>query len=200
MPTSRMQNPRVTKESHNVNDFFFAKIDNTVDNSLPVEIIEEYNNNMKEQANNYCFRKLPNGYDTNNTENDNVMIQLMRFILTDSCANCSKPEPASVNERTPYVEYVVPIFKYFSAATKLMAFVSCEKGLVVCMPGDSTKNILGAAVEDSLKRILMESSGEVDDEDTIEDTIEDIIEDIIGIIKLMERGAKCLEEEMNRYR
>ncbi|GAA5796835.1 hypothetical protein HPULCUR_002213 [Helicostylum pulchrum] len=59
MPTSRMQNPRVTKESHNVNDFFFAKIDNTVDNSLPVEIIEEYNNNMKEQANNYCFRKLP---------------------------------------------------------------------------------------------------------------------------------------------
>ncbi|GAA5796834.1 hypothetical protein HPULCUR_002212 [Helicostylum pulchrum] len=81
-----------------------------------------------------------------------------------------------------------------------MAFVSCEKGLVVCMPGDSTKNILGAAIEDSLKRILMESSGEVDDEDTIEDTIEDIIEDIIGIIKLMERGAKCLEEEMNRYR
>ncbi|KAG2229519.1 hypothetical protein INT48_008408 [Thamnidium elegans] len=173
---------------------------------------------MKEQADNHCFKKLPvcfdflrlaisqniselpqwvwcNGYDNNNTENDNIMIQLMRFILTDFCANCSRPESSLTNERTPYVEYVIPIFKYFSATTKLMSFLWCEKGLVsnkllaVCMPDYATKKLLdgiGTTIKDSLERVLIESSGEVDDKHTIEDTI-----------KLIECGAKCLKEEMN---
>lgn len=51
-------------------------------------------------------------------------IRLLRYILSDYHANCSKPSYIVIpNERTPFAEYIIPIFKYFSASTKLLSFI-----------------------------------------------------------------------------
>ena len=51
-------------------------------------------------------------------------MEMTHHILYDYRANCKKPScPISYNERTPYVEYVIPIFKYFSASTSLVSFL-----------------------------------------------------------------------------
>lgn len=120
---------------------------------------------------------------------------MIRLILTDFYANCSKPSPPLNNERTPYIDYVIPVFKYFCATTKLMSFLWCEKGLAsnkllaICMPDDSTRKLLdeiGITAEDGLERALVESSGELDVGHSIE-----------AYSQLMECGAKYLREEMN---
>ncbi|KAI8335076.1 hypothetical protein BC941DRAFT_76097 [Chlamydoabsidia padenii] len=67
-----------------------------------------------------------------------MVMKLMGLVLTDFYANCIKPIYPTTNERTPYVEHVILIFKYFSAFTQLASFVWCDKGLPICVP-NSTK-------------------------------------------------------------
>lgn len=56
------------------------------------------------------------GFQSSNSEDDKKAILFIRLTLTDYYANCLKPAPTnSLNERTAFVEYVVPIFKYYSA-------------------------------------------------------------------------------------
>lgn len=221
-PSISTNKPRVTSEEiKKLKPLYLIKVNDEVDITIPKEVNDQYNLNMQEQASIHCFNKLPvsfkflklalesnlsdlprwvwtNGYDDSHTQNDNLMIQLIRLILTDFYANCSKPSPSLMNERTPYIDYVIPVFKYFCATTKLMSFLWCEKGLAsnkllaICMPDDSTRKLLdgiGMTAKDSLERVLIESSGESDEKHSIEDTV-----------KLMECGAKCLREEMNQYR
>lgn len=57
------------------------------------------------------------------------------------------------------------------------------------MPDESTQILLdgiGTTIKDSLERVLVESSGELDNGHSVDDTV-----------KLIECSAKCLREEMN---
>ncbi|KAI9491536.1 hypothetical protein BDB00DRAFT_751783, partial [Zychaea mexicana] len=70
----------------------------------------------------------------NNTPADDIeVVKMAKYVLSVFRANCVKPLPLVVtNERTPFCEYVLPIFKYFSAATGLLSFIRCEKGSQSC--------------------------------------------------------------------
>lgn len=53
---------------------------------------------------------------------------LITYTLTDYHCNCKQPMISNNNhERTPFVEYVVPMFKYFAKETNLLGFSWCEK-------------------------------------------------------------------------
>ncbi|KAL1928566.1 hypothetical protein VTP01DRAFT_2922, partial [Rhizomucor pusillus] len=44
--------------------------------------------------------------------------------LSDYHVNCIKPfYSVQPYERTPFVEYIIPVFKYFSASTGLFSFI-----------------------------------------------------------------------------
>lgn len=97
-------------------------------------------------------------------------IRLLRYILSDYHANCSKPSYIVIpNERTPFAEYIIPIFKYFSASTKLLSFIWCEKGspsnkqLMLCLFESQRKLLdgIGFSCKDKVERVMMECSGYV---------------------------------------
>lgn len=121
-----------------LNSIAYVKLDDkddceneAINNEYARNIDESYNNKY---INNYPIAKsflndalnqqiedlLPwmgqHGFDKTNSEDTKKVILVIRLILTDFYANCLKPSPTkSLNERTPFVEYVVPIFKYYSA-------------------------------------------------------------------------------------
>ncbi|CAO3702389.1 unnamed protein product [Rhizopus stolonifer] len=165
-------------------------------NSLPKvynlinKVINGEYNNMLDTVDNYKF-------DPTHSESDKKAIKLLKYIINDYHANCEKPVYyADANERTPYCEYIVPIFKYFSAVYKNLSFMWCEKGLVankqlvICLDDDQKKLMdgIGYSIRDKSERLIIECSGEVDSEHTEEDTL-----------KLMEATSRCLKHEMSRY-
>ncbi|KAG1384772.1 hypothetical protein G6F61_000128 [Rhizopus arrhizus] len=96
---------------------------------------------------------------------------MIRLTLTNFYANCLKSSPTnSLNERTPFVEYVVPIFKYYSAVYNDLTFQWCEKGL-------------------ETNKCIFESSGEENDGHTQDVTI-----------KLLECSIRSLKMEMENIK
>ncbi|KAI7895082.1 uncharacterized protein EV154DRAFT_414110, partial [Mucor mucedo] len=192
-PAKPRHQPRVSPADVKLlNGLYVIKIDDETYSNVPQEIVDEYNLNMEEQTSNHCIRTLPNvvaflkksldqslddlprhvwthGYDPNLNDEETTMIKLVRFILTDYVSNCEKrPMLVPNNERTPFVEHVVPIFKYFASTTKLLSFLWCEKGLesskilAICMPNGVTKKLMdgiGIAPIDGMEEVLVESSG-----------------------------------------
>lgn len=62
--------------------------------------------------------------DNSHSKDEIQAIDLLKYILIDYHANCEKPiYYTNANERTPYCEYVIPIFKYFSAVYKSLSFM-----------------------------------------------------------------------------
>jgi uncharacterized protein YxeA len=58
------------------------------------------------------------------TTKEQQAAKFLKYMLTDYHANCNKPPYAiTANERTPFNEYVIPTFKYFSSATGLLSFI-----------------------------------------------------------------------------
>lgn len=52
----------------------------------------------------------------------NELILFMKYTLIDFHTNCQRPVPVPINnERTIYVEFFIPIFKYFANFTKTLA-------------------------------------------------------------------------------
>ncbi|KAI9243764.1 hypothetical protein BY458DRAFT_448117, partial [Sporodiniella umbellata] len=154
---------------------------------------QEYEVNMEEQRVLHCFKKKANifnfldfclngtlddlldrvhGIKANPGDSDDERqnIRLIRYILSDYHANCSKPSYViTPNERTPFVEYIVPIFKYFSATTQLLSFIWCEKSspsnkqLMLCLSEGQYKLLdgIGFSSKDKSERVMMECSGYV---------------------------------------
>ncbi|CAO3601135.1 unnamed protein product [Absidia cylindrospora] len=127
----------------------------------------EYNKNMDDHAMNKCLHQSPLTFD---------------FLK---------------NALNPVCENVLPIFKYFSAATSLLSFIWCEKSsmpyrqLMVYFPGSGSKLFdgIGTSVKDKVERVLIECSGDIDGDHTKEDCL-----------KLLECMSKCLQLEMMNYR
>ncbi|KAG1121419.1 hypothetical protein G6F42_012445 [Rhizopus arrhizus] len=94
------------------------------------------------------------GFDHTNSEDTKKAILMIRLTLTDFYANCLKPSTTnSLNERTPFVEYVVPIFKYYSAVYNDLTFQWCEKGL------ETNKCIVYYNTDSKAKRRLADGVG-----------------------------------------
>ncbi|KAG1297745.1 hypothetical protein G6F61_003811 [Rhizopus arrhizus] len=71
-----------------------------------------------------------NGFNDQHSKEEKKAILFIRLVLTDFYANCMKPPLVNtVNERTPFVEYLIPVFKYYSAVYQDINFQWCEKGL-----------------------------------------------------------------------
>ncbi|CAO3701951.1 unnamed protein product [Rhizopus stolonifer] len=103
-------------------------------------------------------------------------IRLLRYILSDYHTNCNKPSYIVLpNERTPFTEYGIPIFKYFSTSTKLLSLSDkkiigwCEKDspsnkqLMLCLSESQCKLLdgTGFSCKDKVERVMMECSGYV---------------------------------------
>ncbi|ORY96092.1 hypothetical protein BCR42DRAFT_430587 [Absidia repens] len=141
-----------------------------------------------------------NGYATDNKE-EAMNNDTIRHILTDFYLNCNIDKDnrsTSTNERTPFSEHLIPIFKAFAGITHLMKFTWCEKGLAsnrllsLCLPNKvpvrSLLDGIGVSIKDGAERILIESSGD-DMDHSEEDTIKQIC-----------NTSNCLKVDMKVYR
>ncbi|CAO3588662.1 unnamed protein product [Absidia cylindrospora] len=176
---------------------------NTTKGMPPPGTDAEYNQNMTDQAINHCLRQSPLTFDflkealnqplenlltfiwtyhvddatTTTSERENV--QLLKYILIDYHANCTKP--ATTNP-TSFSENILPIFKYFSAVTGLLSSNWCEKSSMSDKP--LMMDGIGTSVKDKAKRVLIKCCGDVDDNHTLE---------------LLQCTINCLELEMKHY-
>ncbi|ORX62226.1 hypothetical protein DM01DRAFT_1279321, partial [Hesseltinella vesiculosa] len=151
-------------------------------NNTPQTVCDAYEKNLEDQSMNASLVKRPRAFaflkDALNQPladlprflwaydkpdgldvKDSQLIDLIRLVLTDFTANCNKTDfPVKTNERTPYVESIVPIFKYLSSVQRSVSFVWCEKGLLI---PKATKLMdgIGMSVSDKKERVPMESSG-----------------------------------------
>lgn len=102
----------------------------TMDESYSNKYINNYpiaksflNDALNQQFEDFLPWMGQHGFDNTNSEDTKKAILMIRLTLTDFYANCLKPSPTnSLNERTPFVEYVVPIFKYYSAVYNDLTF------------------------------------------------------------------------------
>ncbi|CAO3589937.1 unnamed protein product [Absidia cylindrospora] len=178
-----------------------------------------YYNNMDEQKHKKSLKNLPgtfgflktvlkqdlddipqylwaNGYD-GCTADELTMNKMIRYILTDYHLNCMDDDNTA-NERTPFCEHFIPVFKAFARVTGLMKFTWCEKGLInnrllsLCLPKPlllrSLLDGVGISHKDKLERVLIESSGE-DGGHTEEDTL-----------KQISNTNHCLKMDLGRYK
>ncbi|CEG82487.1 hypothetical protein RMATCC62417_16553 [Rhizopus microsporus] len=187
------------------------------------KVSQGYNNNMLQQRAFSYLNKTPaakqflgdalnqplekflfwigsNGFNITCSDEELKATLFVRLVLNDFYANCVKPVATTLsNERTPFVEYVVPLFKYFSAAYSTIAFQWCEKGLetnryVSLYHTDTTgrKRLadgVGYTAAEQLEALLVESSGEDDGSHTSEDTL-----------KLLECSIRALKLEMEKLK
>ncbi|KAI8063094.1 hypothetical protein BDF21DRAFT_369139 [Thamnidium elegans] len=120
----------------------------------------------------------------------NELISFMKYTFIDFHANCQRPVPVPINnERTIYVEFFIPMFKYFANFTKTLAFTWCEKQLNsssiwymlsdYSKPGINRKFVdgIGTDISSSKDILIIESSGYNDKEDfkhMLEDTLKNL--------------------------
>jgi hypothetical protein len=147
-PSVSTNKPRINvDDAKKLNDYFVAVISPHSGDEILDCTRQEYEFNMEEQRVLHRFKKMASTFDlldfclngtldnlldrmdnikANLGDNDDERqdIRLLRYILSDYHANCSKPSYIVLpNERTPFAEYAIPIFKYFSASTKLLSFI-----------------------------------------------------------------------------
>jgi hypothetical protein len=116
----------------------YIQINNTCVCDDP-SVNNEYQLNIKEYEANTCINRRPaaltflrnalehnmdtliawlgrNGFDQLYSEEEQNAILFIRLVLHDFYVNCKKRPLKNVqNERTPFIEYLVSVFKYYSA-------------------------------------------------------------------------------------
>ncbi|KAI9320008.1 hypothetical protein BX666DRAFT_1852782, partial [Dichotomocladium elegans] len=147
-PSTSTQKPRIITDDYNqLKQLYTIKISEENLPDTPASLVEEYERNKNDQASNGSLRKRPaafeflkaaisqpiddlrqylwtHGYEKDIPDADAKLIDLMRLVLTDFWAIAMKPEyPSPTNERTPFAESIIPIFKYLSAIMSSVAFV-----------------------------------------------------------------------------
>lgn len=122
-------------------------VSDTPNTSIVESLSREYEKNMNDQEINKCLQQVPHTlsylqevldgsldhmldyisdhkFGDDYTIHERQSVNLLKYILTDYHANCKKPTySTSPNERTPFCENVLPIFKYFSAVYGLLSFM-----------------------------------------------------------------------------
>ncbi|CEP19901.1 hypothetical protein [Parasitella parasitica] len=186
-------------------------------------LVSEYLKNVEESKAKSCIKRLPdalafltgaldqdiktllawlggNGFNDKHSEEEKKAILFIRLVLTDFYANCTKPPLINtINERTPFVEYLVPVFKYYNAVYQDINFQWCEKGLegnkclkYYNLEEKGKKRLadgIGYVVAESTESMLIESSGEDNEEHKKGDTV-----------KLLECSIRALKMEMEKMK
>lgn len=80
--------------------------------------------NFCSQACNQDFDRFPRwlwNYDISKTSSDKFIL-MMQYALTDFHLNCLAPSKAVNDERTPYIENIIPPFKAFPKLFDIFSF------------------------------------------------------------------------------
>ncbi|CEP07595.1 hypothetical protein [Parasitella parasitica] len=179
-PSVSTNKPRINgDDAKKLNDYFVAVIgphssDETLDCTR-----QDYELNITFDLLDFCLNGTLNNLldcmddikaNLGDNDDDRQDIRLLRYVLSDYHANCSKPSYIVIpNEHTPFAEYIIPILKYFSASTKSLSFIWCEKGspsnkqLMLCLSESQRKLLdgIGLSCKDKVERVMMECSGYV---------------------------------------
>lgn len=85
-----------------------------------------------------------------------TLMDIISYTLTDFSSNCKQQLRSTNNhERTPFVKYMVPMFKYFGQETNLIEFSWCEKlletyGMATLESSDFVTNLCDKRYADAL--------------------------------------------------
>lgn len=85
-----------------------------------------------------------------------TLMDIISYTLTDFSSNCKQQLRSTNNhERTPFVKYMVPMFKYFGQETNLIEFSRCEKlletyGMATLESSDFVTNLCDKRYADAL--------------------------------------------------
>ncbi|ORE05722.1 hypothetical protein BCV72DRAFT_208714 [Rhizopus microsporus var. microsporus] len=132
---------------------------------------------------------------------------LIAYTLTDYHCNCKQHMASNNNhERTPFVEYVVPMFKYLAKETNLLGFSWCEKMVetqayaqiaeVDFLPAEVKKKKYsdGLGRLNKYETLFIESSSGIMQENvshTLEDTLKLICECNGALFYILRQFNKC---------
>ncbi|OBZ81520.1 hypothetical protein A0J61_10434 [Choanephora cucurbitarum] len=123
--------------------------------------------------------------------NTKYFANIISYTLTDFHCNCKQPIVLNTNyERTPFVEFVIPVFKYLSKETNLLDFSWCEKliqthkyaqiaGVDYESRNVDIKYADGLGKANNLEAVFIESSSGLLQENvshTLEDTLKLLVE------------------------
>ncbi|KAG0161966.1 hypothetical protein DFQ30_004662, partial [Apophysomyces sp. BC1015] len=147
-PSTSTHKPRISDEDQTqLSPLYAIKINDMHSIDTPKELIDKFEKNKNNQAGILSLKKRSivhqflkraldqplnglrqflwtHGYENRCAEEEKLDMELVRLILTNFTATCEKPAyPAVTNERTPFVESIVPLFKYLSAIMGSIAFV-----------------------------------------------------------------------------
>lgn len=122
-----------------------------------------------------------------------TLMDAIFYILTDFSSNCKQTvSNTNTHERTSFVKYIVPMFKYFSQETNLNKFCRCETGLesreeatmesndfVVSYPDRRFADALGKNTVTKNEECFIESSSGFDKE-KVNHSLDDTLKLIVG--------------------
>ncbi|KAI7852720.1 hypothetical protein BDC45DRAFT_176539 [Circinella umbellata] len=148
-----------------LNDHFAIRISTTLKAQVDQETETIYQDYKKAAQSNEALKKLDNAWEfctgalrqnqdgfckwlwnQEPTSKDKKFIEMMKYILTDFHLNCITKTPSINDERTPFVENMVPPFKAFAKVLSALNFVWCERAL------SARKFVIFRTVEPHMKK------------------------------------------------
>ncbi|KAI9316042.1 hypothetical protein BX666DRAFT_1954199 [Dichotomocladium elegans] len=223
VPSLSINKPRLPADDQNMlRNMIEIQINDQKRASVSSATYEKYMKNMDEESANACLRAMPEAnaflaraleqdlatlpawlwsQSLKGTEKEKMLCRTIQLALTDFYANCCRPEPLPpLNERTAFIEHVIPVIKYYNAVYKRLHIQWAEKGfqsnrfIAICLPneGQFPKKLVDGiriGLDDRTERLIIESSGEEDDGHTMEDTL-----------KIIECSIQCLKMDMSNHK
>ncbi|RCH89981.1 hypothetical protein CU098_009815 [Rhizopus stolonifer] len=137
-----------------------------------------------------------------------ILMDIISYTLTDFSSNCKQPLHSTNNhERTPFVKYIVPMFKYFGQETNLIEFSWCEKsletyGMAALESSDFVKNTCDRKYADALgkgtttenEEFFIESSSGFEKENinhSLDDTLKLLAECSNALLHVIKHSKKA---------
>ncbi|KAG2206414.1 hypothetical protein INT46_006964 [Mucor plumbeus] len=144
-----------------------------------------------------------------------TFMDIVCYTLTDFSSNCNQRLRNSNNhERTPFVKYIVPMFKYLSQESNLTEFCWCEKmiesqGLAVSESNDFVVSFSDRKYADGLGRntitnneeLFIECSSGFDNEITrhsLDDTLKLLVECSNSLLHILKQNKRASIETMTK--
>ncbi|KAG0189085.1 hypothetical protein DFQ28_003906 [Apophysomyces sp. BC1034] len=222
-PSVSINKPRLHDDDQDtLENLVQIQVNDKINPSVSSEVYQEYCKNMDQQAANICLHTVPQAHEFLQTameqelaglpswlwaqspegcDEEKKLFQVIQLVLTDFYANCCRPTPLlPLNERTPFIDHLVPVIKCYNAVYKMLHMQWGEKGfqsnkfIAICLPSEKQfpKKLvdgIGICVNDRAERMIVESSGEEDDDHTVEDTL-----------KIVECSIQCLKMDMANHK
>ncbi|CEP19541.1 hypothetical protein [Parasitella parasitica] len=144
-----------------------------------------------------------------------TFMDIVCYTLTDFSSNCKQELRNSNNhERTPFVKYIVPMFKYLGQESNLTEFCWCEKmiesqGLTVSESNDFVISFqdrkyadgLGRNTRTSNEELFIECSSGFDKEITahsLDDTLKLLVECSNSLLHILKQNKRASMETMTK--